>query len=111
MDLSADDFNESAEVYYRGALRRRHVQEAMDLVLEDLDRLDDWHSDGNSVYRQRITEVIGRRSASEFLSSVREGILWETLDETQLRRCIQLTLIVLQRDMDGAAPLECREVS
>lgn len=111
MDLSADDFNESAEEYYRGVLRRRHVHEAIDLLLEDLIRLDDCHADGNSVYRQRVTEVIGRRSASEFLRSVREGILSETLDDTQLRLCIQLTLIVLQQDMDGAAPVECREVS
>ena len=109
MDLPAEEFNESAEAYYRGALRRRHVAEAMDLALEDLFRLDD--ADESSVYRRRVAEVIGRRSAGEFLRSMREGILSETLNETQLRRCIQLTLIALQRDLDEAAPVERREVS
>jgi hypothetical protein len=107
MDLSAEEFNESAEAYYRGALRRRHVAEAMDLALEDLLRLDD--ADEHSVYRRQVTEVIGRRSAGEFLRSMREDILSETLNETQLRRCIQLTLIALQRD--EAVPVERREVS
>lgn len=111
MDLSAEEFNESAEEYYRVALRRRHVQEAMDLMMKDLVRLDDPDDDRSSAYRRRITEIIGRRSAGEFLRSMREGILSETLNETQLRRCIQLTLIVLQRDLDEAAPVERREVS
>ncbi len=111
MDLSTDEFNESAEEYYRGSLRRRHVAEAMGLVLEDLARLDKRRVDGNSVYRQQVTEVIGRRSASEFMWSMHEGILSETLNEAQLRQCIQLMLIVLQQDLDDVAPVECREVS
>jgi hypothetical protein len=111
MDLSTDEFNESAEEYYRGALRRRHVAEAMGLVLEDLARLDKQRADGNSAYGQQVTEVIGRRSASEFMCSMHEGILSETLNEEQLRQCIQLTLIVLQQDLDDVAPVECREVS
>ncbi len=111
MHLSADEFNESAEEYYRGALRRRHVEEAMDLVLENLARLDDGDDDRTSMYRRRITEVIRHRSASGFLQSVREGILSETLDATQLHLCIQLTLIVLQRDMDRVTSVAYPEVS
>jgi hypothetical protein len=86
------------------------VEESMALVLEDLRGIDDWRRNGTGQYRQLVTEVIGRRNASEFLASVREAILSETLDETSLRQCIHLTLIAIQRDIDHAAPLIRREV-
>jgi hypothetical protein len=111
LELTAQEFNESAEQFYRETLRRRDVEESMALVLEDLRGIDDWHSGGTGLYRQLVAEVIGRRSASEFLASVREAILSETLDETRLRQCIHLALIAIQRDIDRVAPLVRKEVS
>jgi hypothetical protein len=39
MRLSADEFGEASERYYRGALKRRHLAEALDALEEDLDLL------------------------------------------------------------------------
>ena len=60
LDLTAQEFNESAEQFYRETLRRRHVEESIALVLEDLRSIDDWRRNGTGQYRQLVTEVLGR---------------------------------------------------
>jgi hypothetical protein len=57
------------------------------------------------VYRQMTRGVLGQSSAGEFLRAVRREFLEGRLDEARLRRCIYLTLISIERDVDemGAA--------
>jgi hypothetical protein len=75
MAVSGEEFNRSAEAYYQGPLRRRHVAQGM----------------------------LGRKSAAEFWNGVKDDLLHERADADTLRRCIALTLVVVSRSAQSAA--------
>jgi hypothetical protein len=103
MDLSGDEFNRAAETYYRETLRTRHLNEALDALLEDLRAIDRDHPRDHR-YREIATAIIGTQRAGDFVESLKDGLLRETLDEGALARCIHLTVLMVQRDRDLAAP-------
>jgi hypothetical protein len=97
MNLSGDEFNLAAEDYYRETLRKRHLNEALTSLLEDLREIDrDQPKD--HPYRRTATTLIGPQSAGDFLDSRNDGLLGETLDEATLAQYIRLTLLAVQRD-------------
>jgi hypothetical protein len=99
MDLPAMQFNLAAERYYRDTLRRRHMQEAIDLLRDAFDALDGWQSWRSGRYNRPLLKLLGGRSVSEFLTSRRQRLLTESLDHGDLRRLIQLSLLVIDSAM------------
>lgn len=103
LQLSGNEFNLVAENYYRETLRKRHLGEALESLLDDLREIDrDQPKD--HYYRRIATTIIGPQNCGDFLESMKDGLLGETLDEAALVRCIRLTLLAIQRDRDLAAP-------
>lgn len=99
LSLSGQEFNLTAESYYRTTLRLQHVEEAFDLMTAEFEDMEKNESD-LPVCQQMTRGVLGQSSASEFLRAVRQDFLEGRLDEARLRRCIYLTLISIQRDVD-----------
>lgn len=99
MNLSGDEFNLAAEDYYRETLRKRHLNEALTSLLEDLREIDR-DQPNDRPYRRTATTLIGPQSAGDFLDSRKNGLLDETLDQATLAQCIRLTLLAVQRDRD-----------
>jgi hypothetical protein len=103
LKLSGNEFNLAAEHYYRETLRRRHMEEAVQSLLNNLRDIDrDQPADHR--YRAIASQIIGTGSARDFFEARKAGLLAETLDERTLAQCIQLTLLAIQRDRDLAAP-------
>lgn len=95
MALSSREFNMAAERYYRGKLRERHMAEALDLLEGDLRRIDAYAALGRGPYREVLADILGEKSASEFLHQSRREILDGSPALPTLRRLIHLCLLVI----------------
>jgi hypothetical protein len=91
--IKALEFNSQAEVYYRDTLRRKHLEEALDMVAADLER--------NGVTPAR--ELPGGRRASDFLLAHRKALLEERMDARDLAQMIDLLLLSIGRHRHGRA--------
>jgi hypothetical protein len=101
--LEAPDFNLCAESYYRDDLRRRHVEEALQLLAEDLQTLEDRAaSDG---YVSALRSVAGEGGATAFLARVRDDVLHERVTLEGLRRLTALVVLSIHHDNREAEAL------
>ena len=93
---TARDFNLGAERYYRGTLRRRHVDEALRFLEEDLLKPES----GKSGYRFDGLPEGG--NACSFLQSVRRSVLDDTIQSPQLRTLINMLIMTIGHDSTEA---------
>jgi hypothetical protein len=98
MRVNADDFNRGAERYYRGGLRRRHMEEGIAILEEDFRALDSAAAAGGSAERATLQGLGEGGGASAFLAGARVDLLNERLDTGSLKRLINLTLLSVNRD-------------
>jgi hypothetical protein len=103
MRMRADDFNAAAEQYYRTGLRERHIDQALELLAEDLRALDQ-AEDLDDAQRWAVRYVLGAQSASEFLAQVRDAVRHETLPLRELQKLIALALITIHVDATTGNP-------
>jgi hypothetical protein len=101
--LEATAFNLYAESYYRDDLRRRHVEEALQLLAEDLQALD--HRAVNDRYGPAIRSITGEFGASAFLARVRNDVLHERVTLEELQRLTALVVLSIHRDIREAEAL------
>jgi len=87
--LDAGEFNRCAEAFYRDELRRSHLTEAVDLLGGDLKGLDR-EADDDYRLRRTLREMLGERTATEYLRAVRDDLLAERLPPRELRRLLGL---------------------
>jgi hypothetical protein len=102
MKLSGSEFNLAAEDYYRETLRKRHMDEALRSLLDDLRDIDGDHPRDHR-YRRIASQIIGTERARDFLDARKADLMAESLDEGTLAQCIRLTLLAVQRDRDLVA--------
>jgi hypothetical protein len=100
LKLSGREFNLAAERYYRETLRRLHMEEAFTVLAEDLRRMDTRESCGEGPSREALAALLGGRSASEFLASVRDEIMEARAPRQALRTLIHLVLLAVQSDLE-----------
>jgi hypothetical protein len=97
--LSGADFNRAAEAYYRGALRRRHIGEAVAFLAEDLRRVDGPSGPGRGDERRLVGAILGEQPPSRFLASLEAALADETVDPRALTQLIHLVLVTIGIDM------------
>ena len=98
MKVSANEFNASAEKYYRETLRKRHIIEACNVLLQECRALEAESDSGQ--YRKGLFEVLGERDAGEFLAKAFEDMDRLAREPQTLRRIIHLILLIVYRDME-----------
>jgi hypothetical protein len=96
MDLSGDEFNRASETFYRTTLRRRHLREGFELLVEDIRRL-------NLGDRARATAILGEGDLAARVAALQPELLEERVGGESLRRLIQLTLVTIGADIRQAA--------
>jgi hypothetical protein len=102
MAVSAPDFNEAAEAYYRDDLRRAHLREGLDVLAGDFQRLDrDQAGDGR--LREVLDRLLPGGTAAGFLQAVRNDLLTERLSSDTLGQVIGLVLLSIWGDSRRAA--------
>jgi hypothetical protein len=93
LHIKATEFNSQAEVFYRETLRRTQLEEALELISNDLQR-----EDGLPALR-----LPGGRRMCDFLAVKREALLEERMDAEDLTRMIHLVLLSIGRSAQACS--------
>lgn len=88
-DLSAEEFNSSAEKFYREDLRKRHIEEALDFLEQDVVSLEKMDLDSG------LRQLPVTRDTASLPRRLHGGIMNEDLPVAELRRLIYLVLSVI----------------
>ena len=102
MDVKADAFNQGAETYYRGMLRRQHLQEALRFLEEDFLQCDLGSAGMDEQARETLGSVLGGMGAADFLRRVKTDLLEERLPVEALLQLINLVIITIHHDTSQA---------
>lgn len=92
--LTGTEFNQAAERYYRETLRKRHLDEALVLLEEELRQLDREQGNGDEGAREALRRVLRGKGGVEFFIPLRRQILSDQLPEEELRTLLHLLLIL-----------------
>lgn len=100
LQLEADDFNREAERYYRTAVRRRHTQEGLDVLAEELQE-----AESEPRVQPLLRSVLGEQDVQGFMARVGAGL--ERLQQDDLRKLIHVVLVTVLKDWEKghAAPV------
>jgi hypothetical protein len=105
MRVTADDFNRGAERYYREGLCRRHMEEGIAILEQDLRELDRAAGEGGELERATLHALGEAGGAAVYLAGIKGALLDERLDAGNLRRLMNLILLTLSRDQEAAQEL------
>lgn len=89
---NAEQFNETMEHYYRTTLKRTHLNEGVDTLIEDFRRLEKQDSGEFNELKKRLGI---KRSFASYIASQRQDILNETVDPNGLQHLIVFALAVI----------------
>ncbi len=99
--LNGREFNTAAERYYRGDLRIACMQEAFEVLEEDFICLDSWQTWREGKYNKALFSILDGKNPKDFLRSVKDRIINETISEEAVRKLIHLTLLTIHRDIEA----------
>ncbi len=98
LQVSAPEFNQAAERYYRETLARQHLVEGLEYLERDLQRLDEVaHLDDPSI-RGALASTSGGQGAAAFLRRIKADLLADRLETGVLLRLIHLVIFTTHRD-------------
>nr|WP_320050941.1 hypothetical protein [uncultured Desulfuromonas sp.] len=97
LHVPAAEFNRAAEEFYRTTLRRRHVDEALELLRHELPQLQQMarHSD---CVRATLKMVCGQRSLGHAYDQLMDAARHQNLHGATLQRLINLLLLSIHVD-------------
>ena len=93
LQLSAQQFNQAAEQYYRETLRRKQMEEGLTLLEKDLAAIDTPRAWRQGRYNRPLYKLLRGLSAAEFLTRHRQAILFEMASEETLAKLIHLFIL------------------
>lgn len=103
--LSADEFNQAAERFYRSELRSRHIREALMFFKEDAAQLDKPDIRRNQVIREALHEILRNQGISDFISIAEKDVLEDRASEETLEKVICLMVISIFAEQHGGVSL------
>lgn len=103
MELEAEEFNLSAECYYRTTLRERHLVEGLTFLRDDLRSLDAGVGLCGDDYGHAVASVSGGQGACEFLERAWDDVIKEKAPPDTLTKIIDLTLVSIHHDSAEAS--------
>ena len=101
MAVSAREFNQGAEKFYREELRRRHLFEAFAFLEEECRKLE-LAADLDTELKEAVRDVMEGNGAMNLLQSAKREILEGRPAAELLRKLIALLLIIIHRDSTEA---------
>ncbi len=101
LQVPAAEFNRAAEEFYRTTLRRRHVDEALELLRHELPRLQQLAPRSDSI-RATLRMVCGQRSLTNAYDQLMDAARHQNLHGAGLLRLINLVLLSIHVDQQTA---------
>jgi len=93
MEMTADKFNQAAEKYYRTDLCNQQIQEAFQLLSEDIVKLDYVNDGVRSEIRGLLHNILQETNLSRFLYQAQKEIISETASKETLKKLVRLILV------------------
>ncbi|MFN2353093.1 MAG: hypothetical protein ABR512_01030 [Desulfopila sp.] len=91
LNVAAHDFNATTEKYYRGELKKHHMEEGLDVLLQDCRDL----AQKSDVDCRTLADLPAGIDAEEFIARHRQSIPAETADSATLRKLLHICLVVI----------------
>jgi len=101
MKVRGPEFNRCAENYYRGQLRRQHIQEAFIHFRKAAKALDSWPVWRDGRYNQALLQLLNGRNAVAFIDAAERGALNDALPVTVCEKLIGLLLLIFHQSKPG----------
>lgn len=98
MALSAREFNQGAEKYYREGLRQRHMVETFGFLEEECIKADLAGVKMDEGTGEALQSILEGRSAVQLLKTAKREVLEERATATTLGKMIALLLVIIHRD-------------
>ena len=95
MALTSDEFNATAETFYRERLKKEQVGQALDAWSEQVRQLDGMSAWRSGDFNQALFSVLKGKDASTFISTLRSAVIAEELPLSAITRLIHLMLLTL----------------
>jgi hypothetical protein len=102
MQLKAEDFNLLAESYYRNQLRRRHLDEAFQLLIEDMRALELIEANFDDEIKEALHHCLRGGGATAFAEEMNSQIVNERASEAEIQMLINLVLLSIRHDMKAS---------
>lgn len=99
MKMKAEEFNLTAERYYRGTLRFGYLAEALGFLVESLEKIEHDDSAAGFEIRRSLDQYLGGRDASRTAATLGRSMMAEEASEQELLMLINLTLLSIDREM------------
>lgn len=94
LDMDSDDFNSSAESYYRDDLKRHHIQEALLSFREDLRKIDKSVFSTDDALSKALRFILQDLGVIQLFDLVKDDVAEERISLENLIRLLYLVLIV-----------------
>ncbi len=111
LQMNADDFNKTAEKFYRTDLKMRHIKEAFRLLEEDLSRIEAASARDRPAMRNALQFTLNDQEASRFVSIAKRKVLDEEISTGELIKLINLILISVDNDKSQSQVIFNKELS
>ena len=99
MSIEAREFNRTAEEFYRGPLRRRHLREAWTQLREDTEELE--RSASNEV-KACLRHGVRLQDVARFLTGVEERALSDDLSLHEVSALLNLLIVLVWQDRQNS---------
>ncbi|MCX8110044.1 MAG: hypothetical protein N3D15_02200 [Syntrophorhabdaceae bacterium] len=97
--VSGDEFNIEAERYYRNTLRKKHLEEAYSVVLDEFKKMDSHLLCNGCIFRDSLQSILHDQSSTLFLVKRKKDLFDETISERDLKKLIQLLILTTHNDI------------
>ncbi len=104
MAHKGEDFNHKAERYYIETLRKKHMEQGINLVQESFSRLELWAESRDPACREAIYNILDGEDLMNFITSVKTPFLEETMSMEQLKKLIHLIILYVDRETRTCRP-------
>jgi len=97
---SAENFNTATERFYRGALLKRFVGEALDLFARDLQALVDRAAAGATEETSALQAILNGEDPGSFLKAVRGNVLEGKASQSVVIKLVGLMILVIRHQCE-----------
>lgn len=91
----AEVFNGAMERYYRTGLKSSQLDEALTMLVDDCQRLEKL---GDPVFRQVMTAIAGKVTASQYVTQCRQAILDESAPPGRIQEMLRIVLAIIHHE-------------
>jgi hypothetical protein len=98
LDISADEFNGTAEAFYREDLRRRQIRETLDFLKEDFTRMELWVNFRETAYRETLEAILKDEIPEMFIDRMIRAFEADTVTEDDIMKLSELLILSIHLD-------------